>query len=164
MHTLYRRLVTPLIILLGRQPWLPRFNKLIVRCDHGLQRVTGGRLSLPRLAGLPGLMLTVAGAKSGIVRTVPLLCVPYGDGWLIAGTNWGHPRPPAWIHNVSHAALTGVDVEVNYEGRTVAAVPRELDGEDRSLAWKHMLKTWPNYDVYQARVDRPIRVFLLEPR
>jgi deazaflavin-dependent oxidoreductase (nitroreductase family) len=163
MYALYRRLVTPLVILLGRQPWLPRFNKVIVSVDHWLQRVTGGRLNLPRLAGLPGLMLTVTGAKSGLPRTVPLLCVPYGEGWLIAGTNWGHPKPPAWIGNAGKAAQTGAEAVVNYEGRTVAVTPRELEGEERGVAWKTMLQTWPNYGVYQSRVERQIRVFLLTP-
>jgi deazaflavin-dependent oxidoreductase (nitroreductase family) len=163
MYALYRRLVTPLVILLGRQPWLPRFNRFIVGCDHWVQRLTGGRLNLPRLAGLPGLMLTVTGAKTGIARTVPLLCVPYGGGWLIAGTNWGHPKPPAWIANVSKAATTGAKAQVNHSGRTVAVLPRELHGEERALAWKTMLETWPNYAVYEARVERQIRVFLLTP-
>ena len=161
---LYRRLFAPLAVVLGRQPWLPRFNKLIVKCDRWLQRVTRGRVTMTGLAGLPGLVMTVPGAKSGIPRVIPLLCVPYGEGWLIAGTNWGHPDPPAWIHNVAHAAHADSDIQVSFRGRTVAAVAREIDAEERPSVWAHMLTAWPNYAVYEARVDRPIRVFLLEPR
>ena len=164
MFSLYSRLISPLAILLGRQPWLPRLNKFIVGLDRWLQRLTGGRLGMVRLAGLPGLMLTVTGAKSGVPRSVPLLCVPYGDGWLIAGTNWGAPKPPAWIANVSKAAETGAAAQVNFEGRTMAVSPSELAGDERAAAWTAMLRIWANYDVYQRRVERQIRVFLLEAR
>jgi len=160
MLALYARLIRPIAILVGRQPWLPKLNKYIVAIDRVIQRLTRGHLGMVRLAGLPGLTLTVAGAKSGIPRSVPLLCIPYGEGWLIAGTNWGAPRPPAWIANVSHAS----EASVNFEGRVVAVAPRELVGDELTTAWAHMLQTWPNYDVYATRVSRPIRVFLLEPR
>jgi len=53
---------------------------------------------------------------------------------------------------------------VNFEGRTVPVAPRELDGEERATAWAAMLQTWPNYGVYERRVSRKIRVFLLQPR
>ena len=159
MFALYARLIRPVAILLGRQPWLPKLNKFIVSIDRVIQRLTRGHVGMVRLAGLPGLTLTVAGAKSGIQRSVPLLCIPYGDSWLIAGTNWGAPKPPAWIANVAKAS----EASVNFEGRVVPVAPRELEGPELATAWATMLQTWPNYDVYAARVSRPIRVFLLEP-
>jgi len=160
VFALYARLIRPMAILLGRQPWLPKLNKFIVSIDRVIQRLTRGHVGMVRLAGLPGLTLTVAGAKSGIQRSVPLLCIPYGDSWLIAGTNWGAPKPPAWIANVAKAS----EASVNFEGTVVPVVPREMTGPERGAAWAAMLEVWPNYEVYQRRVDRKIRVFLLEPR
>ena len=62
--------------------------------DKLLQRLTRGRLDLLTFAGLPEILLQVPGRKSGVLRSTPLLCVPHGDGWLIAGTNWGGPTAP----------------------------------------------------------------------
>ena len=92
-----------LAIRLGRQPWLPRFAKYIVGLDVLIQRLTRGRFTLLSMAGLPELLLTVPGRKSGIPRSTPLLCVPHEDGWLVAGSNWGAPKPPAWVGNLDAA-------------------------------------------------------------
>jgi deazaflavin-dependent oxidoreductase (nitroreductase family) len=157
MHEIYARLVRPITILLGGQPWLPRFNAQIVAIDRFIQRLTGGRVSLVRIGGLPGLMLTVAGAKSGVPRTTPLLCVPHGDGWLIAGSNWGAPKPPAWVRNLAAASRASVNVA----GREYAVTPHEAVGAERDELWAVMQRTWPNYAKYQQRTDRTIRVFRL---
>ncbi|KQZ76100.1 nitroreductase family deazaflavin-dependent oxidoreductase [Nocardioides sp. Root151] len=159
MYDVYARLVRPLTILLGSQPWLPRINKQIVAVDRFLQRVTRGRIGLVKLGGLTGLMLTVAGARSGVPRRTPLLCVPHDGGWLIAGSNWGAPRPPAWVGNVAAAS----DASVNFEGRSYAVVPHEAVGAEREELWAVMNRTWPNYAKYEQRTDRTIRVFHLRP-
>ena len=73
-------LLTPLAVRIGAIAWMPRFLPQIMWLDKLIQRVTRGRLTLLDIAGLPNLMLTVIGRKSGIPRKTPLLCVPYGDG------------------------------------------------------------------------------------
>src|SRR5262245_3968382 len=87
-------------IKLGAQPWLPRFAKPIVGMDKAVQGLTRGRIDLLTFAGLPEILLQVPGRKTGILRSTPLLCVPHGDGWLVAGSNWGAPEPPAWVGNL----------------------------------------------------------------
>jgi deazaflavin-dependent oxidoreductase (nitroreductase family) len=151
--------IRPLAIRLGRQPWLPRFAKYIVALDVLIQRLTRGRLTMLSLAGLPEIMLTVAGRKSGIPRSTPLLCVPHEDGWLVAGTNWGAPKPPVWVGNLD-AADTAT---VRFHGRTSAVTPRRVEGDERTAYWQVMLEMWPNYAKYAERTDREIPVFLLEP-
>lgn len=153
----YARLVRPLAVLIGGQPWLPRLNRQIVALDKFLQRVTRGRLALVRLAGLDGLMLTVPGAKTGILRSTPLLCVPFEGGWLVAGSNWGDPKPPAWVANLRAAGRA----RVTFGGRPYDVVPHEVSGEDRERVWTVMVRRWPNYAKYAARTGRPIRVFRL---
>lgn len=156
-------MLTPVAIKLGSLSWLPRLLPQITWLDKTLQRLTGGRLSILRIAGLPNVMLTVVGRKSGIPRSTPLLCVPYGEGHLIAGSNFGGAKPPVWVVNVRAAAEAGQTVTVGVQGHTHQASPREITGPERDLVWAHMLKTWPNYAKYAERTDRLIPVFLLEP-
>lgn len=152
-------LFTPLAVLIGGISWLPKFLPQITAIDKWIQQVTKGTWSLLRLAGLPNLMLMVAGRKSGIVRQTPLLCVPYQSGQLIAGSNFGGPKPPVWVVNVRAAE----QVQVRVNGVTTPAVPVELSGQERAEAWAHMLRTWPNYAKYAERTNREIPVFYLEP-
>ncbi|MET3961789.1 deazaflavin-dependent oxidoreductase (nitroreductase family) [Marmoricola sp. OAE513] len=152
--------LTPVAIWIGGLSWVPRFLKQITAMDKLLARITRGRWTFVRIAGLTSLMLTVVGRKSGVARSTPVLCVPYQGGHLIAGSNFGGPKEPVWVLNV-RAAQT---VEVGIDGATHTAVPRELAGAERDAAWTAMLRTWPNYAKYAERVDRTIPVFLLEPR
>ena len=159
MSSHYARLVRPLSIFIGGQPWMSKHNSKIVAVDRSLQRLTRGEVNLLSLGGLTGLMLTVNGVKSGIARSTPLLCVPYGDAWLIAGSNWGGPKQPVWVGNVATASKASV----NFNGRDHVVVPREVFGEERDEMWAVMNQTWPNYAKYEKRTERKIRVFCLEP-
>lgn len=152
-------LLTPLAILIGGISWVPKLLPQITALDKWIQRVTRGNWSLLRLAGLPNLMLSVAGRKSGVIRSTPLLCVPYRAGQLIAGSNFGGAKSPVWVVNVR--AAERVQMRVNNVTRT--AVPHELAGPEREEAWEHMVKTWPNYAKYAERTGRTIPVFYLEP-
>lgn len=150
---------TPLAIRIGALAWMPKLLPQITWLDKLIQRLTRGHLSILRIAGLPNLMLTVRGRTSGIPRSTPLLCVPWRDGQLIAGSNFGGAKPPVWVVNV-RAADT---VTVSIGGRSHPAVARELSDEERAEAWQHMLRTWPNYAKYAERTERVIPVFLLTP-
>ena len=111
-----------------------------------------------RIAGLPNLMLTVKGRKSGVPRTTPLLYVPYGDDFLIAGSYFGGPNMPVWVANVRAAD----EVSVMVRGTTYRAIPREIPDEERQPIWDHMVATWPNFEKYRERTTRKIPLFLLE--
>lgn len=148
-----------LAVRLGGQPWLPAYSPYIVRVDLLIRRFTAGRLSLLSFAGLPELFLTVAGRKSGLPRTTPLLCVPRDGHWLVAGSNWGQPKPPMWVGNLVSAGSATVELH----GASTAVTARLLAGEERARAWESMLEVWPNYARYAARTDREIPVFALTP-
>jgi deazaflavin-dependent oxidoreductase (nitroreductase family) len=154
-------LLTPLAVRIGAIPWMPRLLPQIMWVDKLLQRLTRGRLTLLDIAGLPNLMLTVIGRKSGQPRETPLLCVPYGDDILIAGSNFGSDKQPVWVVNIQ----ANPEVTVRFRGRTRSMVARRLEeGPEREAAWEHMLKTWPNFARYEQRTDRRIKVFLLTSR
>ena len=153
-------LLTPLAVRIGSVSWMPRLLPQIVAVDKSLHRLTGGRVTLLDIAGLPNLTLTVVGRKSGIPRSTPLLCVPHDGGWLVAGSYFGGPKMPLWVGNLRAAGEAAV--EVGHTSYDVTA--RELAGEERARMWQVMLRTWPNYAKYEERTDRTIPVFLLTPR
>jgi deazaflavin-dependent oxidoreductase (nitroreductase family) len=155
--------LTPLAVRIGAIGWLSRLLPQITRLDKALQRLTRGRWSLLRIAGLPNIMLTVLGRRSGLPRSTPLLCVPYLRGVLVAGSNFGGARAPVWVINVRAALESAHLVTMTYQGQELAATPYELTGADREDAWAHMLQTWPNYQKYAERTGRVIPVFYLEP-
>lgn len=154
------KLFRPVAVKLGAQPWLPRFAKVIVGSDLLLQRVTRGRLGVMDFAGLSELLLQVPGRRSGILRSTPLLTVPHGDGWLVVGSNWGRPEPPAWVGNL----LAAEDPMVTVKGRTVAVDAELVTGPERDELWAVATATWPNYDKYAERTDRELPLFWLTPR
>jgi len=155
--------MTPLAVRIGAIPWMPRLLPQITATDKFIQRVTNGRVTILDIAGLPNLMLTVKGRKSGVPRTTPLLCVPFRGGNLIAGSNFGQLKPPVWVVNIRAAIEQGEPVGVGIDGRREQATAREVTGAEREEAWAHMLQTWPNYARYAERTDRTIPVFFLEP-
>jgi deazaflavin-dependent oxidoreductase (nitroreductase family) len=150
-------LLTPLAIRIGGISWMPRFLPQIMWVDQLIHRLTRGRYTLLDVAGLPNLMLTVVGRKSGVPRTTPLLCVPYGTDVLIAGSFFGSDKEPVWVKNIE----ANTEVKVRQRRRTRTMVARRLEGSDRAAAWSHMLETWPNFAKYEQRTDRRIKVFLL---
>ena len=107
-------LLTPLAVRIGAIPWMPRFLPQIMWVDKLIQRLTRGRLTLLDIAGLPNLVLTVIGRKSGIARETPLLCVPYGEDILIAGSNFGSDKEPMWVKNIE----ANPEVTVRFRRRT----------------------------------------------
>ena len=113
------------------------------------------------IAGLPNLTLTVPGRSAGIARTTPLLCVPDGDTWLIAGSYFGGPKMPLWVGNLR--AADGA-ARVEFGGRRSPVTATELEGAERAAAWQVDARTWPNYAKYEERTDRVIPVFRLTPR
>ena len=122
----------PVAIRIGRVSWLPRYLRHIVALDKAVHRVSRGRFGLLALAGLPQLMLTVPGRRSGIPRTTPLLCVPHEGALLVAGSNWGAPNLPAWVQTSGRtprrwsttAAATSTSARVRSAARSVTPCGR----------------------------------------
>jgi deazaflavin-dependent oxidoreductase (nitroreductase family) len=84
--------------------------------------------------------------------------VPDGDTILIAGSYFGGPKTPLWVGNLRTA---GGAAKVEFDKQTFPVTATELSGDDRAVAWRTMIKTWPNYAKYEERTDRTIPVFRL---
>lgn len=113
---------------------------------------------------LPGLVLTVPGARTGRPRTTPLACMPEGEvegSWILVGSNFGRPGHPAWTANL---LARGGEAVVNWRGRDIPVRATLLEGEERVRVWEAALAFWPPYAAYQRRVERQIRLFRLERR
>lgn len=150
----------PLAVRVGAISWMPRMLPAIVRTDKALQGATGGRITILDVAGLPNLMLTTTGRKSGLPRSTPLLCVPDGNRILIAGSNFGGPKEPMWVKNVE----ANPEVAARFRGVTHELDARRLDGAERAAAWQTMVAAWPNFTRYEQRTAREIKVLELVAR
>lgn len=111
------------------------------------------------LRGVPIIVLTSVGAKSGGLRKTALMRVEHDGEYAIVASKGGAPEPPAWYHNVtknSHVELQDGAVTRDYRARL-------LSGDERALWWERAVAVWPDYESYQAKTDREIAVFVLEP-
>ena len=153
-------ILTPLAVRIGSISWMPRLLPQIVTVDRTIQRLSGHRLTLLDIAGLPNVTLVVKGRKSGIERETQLLAAPTEDGWLVAGSYFGSTAMPQWVGNVRAAD----EATVRHHGTDTLCGAVELTGAARSAAWDRLLEVWPNFDLYERRTDRTIPVFALQPR
>jgi deazaflavin-dependent oxidoreductase (nitroreductase family) len=128
---------------------------------HGvLYRATGGLIG-HHLPGLPPfLLLEHVGAKSGKRRTTPLLYVRDGERYVVVASKGGHPRHPAWLHNLrAHP-----DTTIQVGRRRIPVRAREARAEERDRLWAKAVAAWRAYEDYQARTEREIPLVILEPR
>jgi deazaflavin-dependent oxidoreductase (nitroreductase family) len=142
----------------GPGSWL--FVRVLHRIDRPVYKLTGGRHTFANLAsGLPVVMLTTTGARTGVQRGVPVLGLPTADGLAVIASNYGQARHPAWYHNL-RAHPEG---QVTVNGVTRAFHATEAAGEMRARIWGEGLKIYPGWSQYERRAsNRQIAVFVLE--
>jgi deazaflavin-dependent oxidoreductase (nitroreductase family) len=127
--------------------------------DWAITKLSGGRSSFAQLVtGVPAVMLTTTGAKSGEQRTVALLGVPHPDGLSLIASNFGGAKHPAWYHNLKANPQATVSI-----GRdTWQATARLATPEERDEIWANGLKIYPGWRKYEARAqNRHIEAFVL---
>lgn len=127
-----------------------------------LYRRTGGRVGgrIFLVGRQPIALVDHVGAKSGIHRTVALIYLADGDDVVIVASKGGHPKHPAWFHNLrAHPDTT---VQVGSEVRAVTA--QVADAGERALLWPRLVALYPSFTDYQRKADREIPVVILRPR
>jgi deazaflavin-dependent oxidoreductase (nitroreductase family) len=108
--------------------------------------------------GVPTLILTTTGRRSGEPRPTPLIYGRHGDDYLVVASNGGSPEPPAWYRNLSEDPAVQVQVKADrFPARARTATP-----EEKREVWGTMAGIWPSYDDYQGKTDREIPVVVLE--
>jgi deazaflavin-dependent oxidoreductase (nitroreductase family) len=108
--------------------------------------------------GVPTLLLTTHGRKSGIWRRSALIYGRDGERFVIVASQGGAPKHPAWYLNLS----SNPEVEVQVGADKFAARARPATAAERARLWPVMTAIWPDYDVYQTRTDREIPLAIIE--
>ena len=120
-------------------------------------RANSGKVKGP-FEGAPMILLTTTGAKSGQLRTFPLMYLPDGERIAIFASKGGAPTNPDWYHNlIAHPQATA---EVGNEKFTVTATV--ATGEERDRLYAEQAKRYPQFAEYQANTTRKIPVIILE--
>ena len=140
----FRRVLGPLL--------LPPVERLVAWLSRGRAQVSG--------LLVPSLVLHSVGAKSGIVRDVPLMYTPDGNGRaIVAGTNFAGKRHPAWTANL----LANPDAEITVRGRRMPVRASLVPDDERDAAWATIERQWPGYRNYERESGRTVRLFRLQP-
>jgi deazaflavin-dependent oxidoreductase (nitroreductase family) len=109
--------------------------------------------------GVPILLLTTTGRKSGQPRTSALIHGRDGDDYLVVASMGGAPSHPRWYLNLQ----ADPEAEVQVKADHIRVRARTASGDEKARLWKIMTDAWPNYDVYQTRTDRVIPLVVLTP-
>lgn len=121
----------------------------------------GQRAATLRDSGLPVIIVTSRGNKSGKVRKTPLMRVEHDGHYLLVASKGGAPVNPVWYYNLK-ADPQAVMIQDGPE--PFDATVRELDGDERATWWERAVQTFPPYAEYQERTQRRIPIFLATRR
>ena len=110
------------------------------------------------LRGMPVIVLTTVGAKSGLLRKTALMRVEHDGVYAVVASLGGAPKHPVWYFNIKkqpHVELQDGPVKKDY-------IAREVTGDEKAVWWERALAAYPPYADYQEKTDREIPVFVLE--
>ena len=113
-----------------------------------------------RDTGLPVIIVTNRGNRTGAIRKTPLMRVKDGDNYVLVGSRGGAPRNPVWVYNLR----ADNSVEIRDEADVYAMRVREVeDNAERARLWDLAVAAFPPYEDYRNRTTREIPVFVAEP-
>ncbi|WP_262698225.1 MULTISPECIES: nitroreductase family deazaflavin-dependent oxidoreductase [Streptomyces] len=111
------------------------------------------------MRGMPVVVLTTLGAKSGKIRKTPLMRVEHNGTYAVVASLGGSPKHPVWYHNI----VADPRVELQDGPLRQDMTAREVTGEEKARWWERAVEAYPDYADYQTKTDRQIPVFVLEP-
>ena len=109
-------------------------------------------------SGVPTLLLTTMGRKTGQPYTTPLIYGQDGDRYLLVASRGGAPTNPGWYRNL----VIQPDVEIQVKADRFSVRARTATPEEKGPLWELMAKIWPNYDEYKTKTTREIPLVILE--
>ena len=109
--------------------------------------------------GIPIIIVTTRGAKTGKVRKLGLMRVEHDGAYALVASMGGAPQNPVWYHNLK-ADPSALMIQDGPEAHDFVA--REVEGDERALWWERSVAVFPDYADYQAKTDRTIPVFVAE--
>ncbi|MGZ4664136.1 MAG: nitroreductase family deazaflavin-dependent oxidoreductase [Frankiaceae bacterium] len=142
----------------GKYRWFACVGSRVAhRVDLLIYPRTAGRVRTG--PGLPTLLLTTRGRRSGQPRTMPLLYVRDDDAFVVVGSNWGKSDHPGWSANL----LADPAATVQVGGQRTSVRAKLVDGPERDGLWARLREVYPPYEAYRERGGRELRMFRLEP-
>lgn len=111
------------------------------------------------LRGMPVIILTTIGAKTGLVRKVPLMRVEHDGKYAAVASLGGAPKNPVWYYNLK----AHPDLDLRDGERTFAMTAREVTGAEYDEWWERAVAAYPDYADYKLKTERVIPLFVLEP-
>lgn len=112
-----------------------------------------------RETGLPVMIVTHIGRKTGAIRKTPLMTVKDGDAYVLVASQGGAPKNPVWVYNLR----ANPEVEIRDQAQVMKMRAREVtDDTERARLWEMSVAAFPPYAEYQAKTDRKIPVFVAE--
>ncbi len=111
------------------------------------------------MRGMPVVILTSRGAKSGKLRKTPLMRVEHDGTYAVVASLGGAPKNPVWYYNV--VADPAVELQDGSERQDMFA--RKVTGDEKAQWWRRAVDAFPDYADYQRKTEREIPVFVLEP-
>jgi deazaflavin-dependent oxidoreductase (nitroreductase family) len=108
---------------------------------------------------MPVIILSTIGAKSGKIRKSPLMKVEHDGVYAAVASMGGAPKNPVWYYNI----IADPNVELRDATVNQDMVAREIIGHEKAVWWERAVAAFPDYAAYQAKTDREIPVFLIEP-
>ncbi len=111
------------------------------------------------MRGLPVIIVTTVGARSGKLRKVPLMRVEHEGRYAAVASLGGAPKHPVWYYNL----LANPQIELQDGPVRTDMTAREVTGEEKAQWWERAVAAFPDYAGYQERTRREIPVFVLEP-
>ena len=115
----------------------------------------GGRF-LGTFLGNPICMITTVGRKSGSLRTIPLLTIPYKDDYILVASSGGSPAHPAWCYNL----INDPRIEMTVNSKTFTAHARMFSDKEKNNIWPTIIEACPYYEEYRQKTTRNIPVFV----
>jgi deazaflavin-dependent oxidoreductase (nitroreductase family) len=144
----------------GSAPGAWLLARVLPHVDRPLARIAGAGTFASAASGLPLVVLTTTGARSGQRRTAPVLGFETDDGLVLIASNFGQERDPAWRWNLR--ANPECEIEAGDGARPYRAT--EAEGELRERAWEAGVRLYPGWAAYARRATgRRIAVFVLRP-
>jgi deazaflavin-dependent oxidoreductase (nitroreductase family) len=135
--------------------------KTLYRADKILLRLTRGQHTVTRIVGLPIIQLTTKGAKTGQLRTMPLVSLPDGEKIILIASNFGQKRSPGWYYNLK----ANPECEVCFNGTSLKYIARETVHDECERYFRMAISYYAGYEKYKERaVHRHIPVMVLEPK
>ena len=140
----------------------------LARTQHHLDRIffklSSGRTTMAgMMTGLPVVVLANKGAKSGLIRTIPLLCIEDEDNpetLILIASNFGQAHNPAWYYNL----LANPEATCTLNGLTHTYTAHEAQGEEYERCWTYALDTYMGFPHYKIRAgERHIPIMVMEP-